>query len=199
MWRSFQKIVEMPRPPKPFLPPQGGEKWLCIFTFLFMMFRFFLIISYHSFFIIFPQYRVSGGGDLLHRDHLPSLPDRGRDQLCGQFNALFIFLFIFVFAFIFAFVFIFLLNLYLPPMIEVETIFVVIFVSFFSSKSVNLPFPQNSFFPFQFKFPSGAKALHNNKNWSKHHKRVSGKSKETIWGGAMRMQEKGNDLRKFCR
>ena len=30
----------MPRAPKPFLPPQGGEKWLCIFTFLFMMFRF---------------------------------------------------------------------------------------------------------------------------------------------------------------
>ena len=29
----------MPRAPKPFLPPQGGEKWLCIFTFLFMMFR----------------------------------------------------------------------------------------------------------------------------------------------------------------
>lgn len=25
--------------PKLFLPPQGGEKWLCIFTFLFMMFR----------------------------------------------------------------------------------------------------------------------------------------------------------------
>jgi len=24
--------------PKLFLPPQGGEKWLCIFTFLFMMF-----------------------------------------------------------------------------------------------------------------------------------------------------------------
>ena len=31
---------KMPRAPKPFLPPQGGEKWLCIFTFLFMMFRF---------------------------------------------------------------------------------------------------------------------------------------------------------------
>ena len=26
--------------PKLFLPPQGGEKWLCIFTFLFMMLRF---------------------------------------------------------------------------------------------------------------------------------------------------------------
>ena len=25
--------------PKLYLPPQGGEKWLCIFTFLFMMFR----------------------------------------------------------------------------------------------------------------------------------------------------------------
>jgi hypothetical protein len=25
--------------PKLKLPPQGGEKWLCIFTFLFMMFR----------------------------------------------------------------------------------------------------------------------------------------------------------------
>jgi hypothetical protein len=26
--------------PKLKLPPQGGEKWLCIFTFLFMMFRY---------------------------------------------------------------------------------------------------------------------------------------------------------------
>ena len=31
--------------PKLFLPPQGGEKWLCIFTFLFMMLRFQLEID----------------------------------------------------------------------------------------------------------------------------------------------------------
>ena len=30
--------------PKLFLPPQGGEKWLCIFTFLFMMLRWKVVI-----------------------------------------------------------------------------------------------------------------------------------------------------------
>ena len=30
--------------PKLYLPPQGGEKWLCIFTFLFMMFRYFIVM-----------------------------------------------------------------------------------------------------------------------------------------------------------
>ena len=61
--------------------------------------------------------------------------------------------------FTFVFIFISPLYLYLPPMIEVEANFVVIF-----SKSVILPLPQNSLFPLQFKVPSGAKALHNNKN-----------------------------------
>ena len=142
--------------------------------------------------LIFPQHCVSGGGDLLHRDHLPSLPDRGRDQLCGQFNALLIFLFIFVFAFIFAFVFIFLLNLYLPPMIEVETNFVVSFVVvviFF--KICRLASPS------KFLFPSSNQIFFRGQSVAQQQELIETSqtrfrySKETISGGAMRMQEKG--------
>ena len=92
--------------------------------------------------------------------YLPSLIEAETNFVVSLMPVIVISIFILTFVFIF----ISPLYLYLPPMIEVETIFVVIFVSFFSSKSVNLPSPQNSFFPFQFKFPSGAKALHNNKN-----------------------------------
>ena len=47
--------------PKLFLPPQGGEKWLCIFTFLFMMLRYSLLLmlltNFHNF---QPQHFVWG-------------------------------------------------------------------------------------------------------------------------------------------
>ena len=81
--------------------------------------------------------------------YLPSLIEAETNFVVSSMPVIVIFMFIFISP----------LYLYLPPMIEVEANFVVIF-----SKSVILPLPQNSLFPLQFKVPSGAKALHNNKN-----------------------------------
>lgn len=48
--------------PKLFLPPQGGEKWLCIFTFLFMMFSVLctVIIIYCIVIIYIPSLKENG-------------------------------------------------------------------------------------------------------------------------------------------
>ena len=52
---------ERVRMPKPFLPPQGGEKYVCLGTFLFMMLRYSLLLmlltNFHNF---QPQHFVWG-------------------------------------------------------------------------------------------------------------------------------------------
>ena len=59
MQSSFRQWA-MPRAPKPFLPPQGGEKWLCIFTFLFMMFRFSMLLLSLSLSLMFSFFMILG-------------------------------------------------------------------------------------------------------------------------------------------